>query len=239
MLIKRGCYHTHYNCDGHLYKDQACFSAIYRNIKGRHSIEVFTFITEKHSEHCQVFTDLEVSTWVSELEKVINGFKFSVYQTEGAIGYSEPCIHIVVSGDYNNITWRFILMWIRLTYEYPHCMGAIETMSLNKLPEFSHYGLINLHQLVMTTCFCYETGGGHYTNTKAEFLPYHKIEEILKNETVAQINAIFATRVQGISFYDITGDRRETNTYEDAHAFERRLETYKLNLQKLITHYEN
>lgn len=128
----------------------------------------------------------ELRHHLDQLKKIIP-FKATIKEV---IENDCPCYRIDLTvEDALAIQHKYILSWIRYTYEYPYCVILQEALRLRKEPEFRFESCFNLFNLIGDAFGL--LGGGHSIAYGSDigFLRRKELEAVIKKKR--NLNSIF------------------------------------------------
>jgi hypothetical protein len=153
-------YYTEYEAHGDFNKEKdhhACFAMAFKDVEDyshvSYKIYIYKELKNGHSNFCTIQSKKELEKYIG-LVKSLFKFKFKVEETEA---------EYIVSLELNNlrnIYHRYILTWIRYSYEYPYNVLMADAIKLRKNNKrFRCESLFNLFLLVSQT---FSKSGGYY-----------------------------------------------------------------------------
>ena len=191
-MLKRlsSSYYTNYSATGDFElkfdrdcKNTACFAESFRKLGQRENVseryQIYIYKVDGGDPHAEkgnatFLTKEELHSFIGCVKNV---FPFS-YRINETNGYY--LIDLKVSGP--SINHKFILTWIRYTYEYPFNVCCLYTMDMRKNPKYKYINTINLmHSIAIHHCYM----GGHSiigTFRNPVFYTYGKLAQRLKGK---------------------------------------------------------
>lgn len=193
-------YCTEYSCNGDLVKErsrEACFWHVFRNIDTGHNVKYriilyngTEFSKNEHKSNACLFTKREVRRHLLLL-KSLYPFHYKVldYKSDDDVKYNR----IEVFLELNNVPpmfHKYILTWLRYTYEYPYNVILKDAYALKKDPTFRFESISNLFNLVIG-CFCSNPRDIHQIPENQVSAPMKLIELREKIQKVQRLHDIY------------------------------------------------
>lgn len=144
-------------------KGAACFSQVFRKLEGmalKKQLPIhYNIWINKDPDHVRVnrkdnfcfFTKKELYNHINLLKKLFD-FKFSIKENENSYTVSIDLLGTC-------LMHKYLLTWIRFSYEHPYNIALLEVNKLQQLPEFRFIAKVNIFNLLSSAGFYY--GGGH------------------------------------------------------------------------------
>lgn len=194
-------YHTEYGCTGTINKRmgvEACFSRVFSRV-GNDSDITYTVILYPGTEfgaknrRCNMclFSPKEVKNHLKQLTSI---FPFDFTIKRGVINrYSgkwkcyEVKIHL---HDVPAAFHKYVLTWLRYTYEFPYNVILKDTYRLKKNPIFKFTSIANLFNVV-SNCYPYYVGEGHSILESHIKVPLKKKDLRERLKEVDRLNSLY------------------------------------------------
>lgn len=156
-------YCTEYSCNGDLVKErsrEACFEHVFRHINTGHNVKYriilyrgTEFSKNEHQSNACLFTKREVRRHLLLLKSLYPfHYKVSDYKADDDVKYNRIEVFLELN-DVPPTFHKYILTWLRYTYEYPYNVILKDAYALKKDPTFRFESISNLFNLVIG-CFC-------------------------------------------------------------------------------------
>ena len=194
-------YHTEYSCEGDYTQEMetsACFSAIF-NLKREKASINYTIIIyrgvnlahEHRGSNACLLSKKQIENHIRQAQK-IQPFKFYVKEEKYSV-YDEECDIFKVHLQLNRVELAFhkyLLTWIRYTYEYPYNVLLCDTYKLKKEPCFMFTSIANLFNIVLS---CSEVERGIHQISKIDSVnKFLKVSELRKKlKVISKLNDIY------------------------------------------------
>lgn len=190
-------YHTEYSCSGTFNKKmdtQVCFSQAFHNVRNNSSIQYIVrlypdikFVSENHKSNMCVLNRNEIKNHLRQLTGIFP-FEYRVVKTKVN---NYPCyeVHIHLC-DVPATFHKYVLTWIRYSYEFPYNVILKDTYMLKKDPMFRFTSISNLFNVV-SNCYPYGVGEGHSIFESHIHIPLKKAELRDRIKEVDRLNYIY------------------------------------------------
>ena len=164
-------------------KNTACFAESFRRLsdvdRAKQKYSIYIYKAEGNNPYSEkgnatFLTKKELSTFIGSVKNVFP-FTFKIEETDDYF-----LVHLKIDG--LSIYHKFILTWVRYTYEYPFNVCCLYTMEMRKNPKYCYINTINLmHSISIQHCYM----GGHaiingFKNPK--FYTYAQLAKRMKGQ---------------------------------------------------------
>lgn len=193
-------YCTEYSCEGDIIKrmsKEACFSDVFNRIDVGYSVKYRIILysgiefskNERRSNAC-LFTKKEIRRHLLLLKSLYPfHYKVSDYKAGDNGEYNRIEVLLELS-DVPPTFHKYILSWVRYTYEYPYNVILKDAYALKKDPTFRFESVSNLFNLVIG-CFCSNTEEIHQIPRNQISKPMKLAEVRDKIQKVERLNDIY------------------------------------------------
>lgn len=179
-------------------KDSACFSRVFRELermplKKELPVHYNIWINkdpdrvriERKDNFC-FFTKKELYNHINLLKKLFD-FKFSIKEDKNSYTVSIDLLGTC-------LVHKYLLTWVRYSYEHPYNIALLEVNKLQQLPEFRFIAKVNIFNLLGSAGFYY--GGGHdfVGSSNAKNIEYYfnsGLKKVLKKSETRVLHRIF------------------------------------------------
>lgn len=196
-------YNTEYEVHGTINKkmgNEACFSYVFGGpeyMSNTYKILIFRGLSRaKRSKDNNCFLDKNQLHHHISIVKKLFGFTFSIEEKLNKDMESYFEVTLIMSG--NKMNHKFILTWIRYSYEFPYNMYIVDVYRLKKEEEFKYVNPINIFNIIAG---CYYTGNsGHMLTFPGNMYKVTKTNSLrnslkkVSNDKWSRLNNVF-TRV--------------------------------------------
>lgn len=241
-------YHTEYSCKGTFEKKmsvEACFSFVFRRTGEENVSEEYEVILYKgtdfsratHNSNSCLFTKKQIRNHLRQAQGI---YPFDFYITEApdwGNGYNVFKVRLKltnVPGTFH----KYLLTWLRYTYEYPYNVILYDAYKLKKDPCFRFTSMSDLFNLVLS-CFSEDLRDIHQIARNQVSKPMLKrdIREKLQNiQTLNNVYARLKSKGGKNQIPDKDGDftTSDFEFWESDNIFERRRKPIYMNVYKEI-----
>lgn len=198
-------YWTEYSCKGAFEKEmdtEACFSFVFRNISRKDVSEEYEvilykgtdFSREKHSSNSCLFTKKQIKRHLKQAQDI---YPFDFRITEVADWKDNFDVFKVqlkltdVPGTFH----KYLLTWLRYTYEYPYNVILYDAYKLKKDPCFRFTSMSDLFNLVLG-CFNENPRDIHQIAKNQVSKPMRKKDIRTKLRNIEKLNNVY-TKLKG------------------------------------------
>ena len=193
-------YCTEYSCEGDLVKEmdkEACFGYVFNRIDTGHNVKYRVilysgteFSKNEHQSNACLFTKREVRRHLLLLKSLYPfHYKVSDYKADDDVKYNRIEVFLELS-DVPPTFHKYILTWLRYTYEYPYNVILKDVYALKKDPTFRFESISNLFNLVIG-CFCSNPRDIHQIPRNQVSTPMKLAEVREKIQKVKHLNDIY------------------------------------------------
>lgn len=195
-------YHAEYTCEGSVIADRngdACFSYIFSSLNNAcnnvYKVVVYKddhFLKISRSSNACFLSKTELSNHLRQLQSLYP-FEFSVTEETREISKDLSVPYYVVTihlKDVPGLFHRYVLTWLRYTYEFPYNMILLDTYRLKKLPIFRFTSISNLFNIVSNCANTY-VGEGHSISEAHVHQPLSKKELKERIQYARELNSIY------------------------------------------------
>lgn len=150
-------YYTEYSCDGYLNQDlddAACFSYVFNNIGNKNVSINYNIIIykgtklskEDHNSNACLLTINQLKNHLRQA-KLIYPFKFHIEQCKhNGFDVFEVNLKLI---DVPGMFHKYLLTWVRYTYEFPYNVLLIDTYKLKNEKCFKFSSIANIFNIVL------------------------------------------------------------------------------------------
>lgn len=192
-------YHTEYSCDGDLNKhmaSEACFSYVFGHVHDNDHVKYkiilykgIEFSKNNHRSNACLFGKKEIRNHLALL-KSLYPFHYKVLDCKKE-GKKYDRIEVFLELDNVPATFhKYILTWLRYTYEFPYNVILKDAYALKKDSEFRFESIANLFNLVMG-CYCNNPREIHQIPLNVVSVPMKLSEVREKIQKVGILNDIY------------------------------------------------
>ena len=191
-------YHTEYSCEGDLNRymaTRACFSDVFKYVHSDDHVKYKIILYKgvelsknNHQSNACLFSKKEIRNHLTLL-KSLYPFHYKVLDCKEKGEYDK----IKVFLELNNVPptfHKYILTWLRYTYEYPYNVILKDAYTLKKDPIFRFESISNLFNLVLG-CFCDDIRGIHQIPENCVSVPMKLAEVRKKIQEVQYLHDIY------------------------------------------------
>lgn len=191
-------YHTEYSCVGSYKRKMsvsACFSEIFSRVRDNSDIIYKVLVypgtdlcTEKHYSNACLLSKHEVRNHLRQLRSIYPfGYRvLEKFRDDGQM-YYEVMLHLKgVPVTFH----KYVLTWLRYTYEYPYNVILRDAYMLKKDPAFRFESISNIFNVVSNCCPDY-VGEGHSVSEDSIHDPIKKEELREQIRRVDRLNSIY------------------------------------------------
>lgn len=190
-------YHTEYSCDGTCNKkmsSEVCFSGIFSKITNESDITYnirlypgLDLCVESHNSNACLFTKNELKNHLRQLNDM---YPFS-YRVVEEVVRDKVCYRVVLHlKDVPATFHKYVLTWLRYTYEYPYNVILRDAYILKKDPIFRFESISNIFNVVSICCPAF-VGEGHSISADSINKPLRKKELRDRIKEVNRLNGIY------------------------------------------------
>lgn len=191
-------YHTEYSCEGTYKKKlsrEVCFSEVFDMIEDDSDIKYTVLLypginmcVDKHRSNACLFSVQEVKNHLRQL-RGIYPFSYKVIEkiNEDNVPYFKVTLHIK---DVPASFHKYVLTWLRYTYEYPYNVILRDAYRLKQDPEFRFMSIADLFNVVSNCCNDF-VGEGHSISADNIHRPLKKEELKERIKEVDRLNDIY------------------------------------------------
>lgn len=190
-------YDTVYSCSGELIQNlshRACFGYVFRSDITIKSDIKYTVVLYRGLDYCKengksnacLFSIKEVRNHLRSLKSL---YKFHYRVTSEEDEYPKIIVHLRL----NNVPptfHKYVLTWLRYTYEFPYNVFLKDAYNLKSIPEFRFESISNIFNLVLG-CYCNDLRIIHQVphNFVSKPLKISELKERIKE--VKELNNIY------------------------------------------------
>lgn len=193
-------YCTEYSCEGDLVKEmdkEACFGYVFRLINTCNNVKYriilysgAEFSKNEHQSNACLFTKREIRRHLLLLKSLYPfHYKVSDYKADDDVKYNRIEVFLELN-DVPPMFHKYILTWLRYTYEYPYNVILKDAYALKKDPTFRFESISNLFNLVIG-CFCSNPRDIHQIPRNQVSTPMKLAEVREKIQKVKHLNDIY------------------------------------------------
>lgn len=195
-------YHAEYTCEGSIKTEgngDACFSSIFRSLTNTcnnvYRVVVYKddhFIKLVRGSNACFLSKIELSNHLRQLQSLYP-FKFSIIEETREVDedISVPCYLVTMHlKDVPELFHKYVLTWLRYTYEFPYNTILLDTYRLKKFPIFRFTSISNLFNIV-SNCANVHVGEGHSISESHVHQPLSKKELRERIRKVETLNSIY------------------------------------------------
>lgn len=198
-------YHTEYSCNGKLNQEMlncACFEYIFNHVNQakisiNYRIILYKDITLIHDYHESNYCLLTKNQLENHLRQAQRIYPFTFKIEENNEYYNENGNWSVfeVNLQLNDVLGTFhkyLLTWLRYTYEYPYNVLLVDTYRLKQEKQFKFTSIANLFNLVLSCCD-YEDLRSIHQVPKVSSIPQSLKTKELKNKLtqITKLNELY------------------------------------------------
>ncbi len=241
-------YHTEYSCKGTFEKKmgvEACFSFAFRRTSEENVSEEYEVILYKgtdfsratHNSNSCLFTKKQIRNHLRQAQGI---YPFDFYITEApdwGDGYNVFKVRLKltnVPGTFH----KYLLTWLRYTYEYPYNVILYDAYKLKKDPCFRFTSMSDLFNLVLS-CFSEDPRDIHQIAKNQVSKPMLKRDIREKLQNIQKLNNVYVklkSKGGKNQIPDKDGDftTSDFEFWESDNIFERRRKPIYMNVYKEI-----
>lgn len=194
-------YHAEYTCEGSVIADRygdTCFSYIFDSLvdvcDNIYRVVVYKddhFIKVTRGSNACFLSKTELSNHLRQLQSLYP-FKFLITEDTREVNNQTLPYYIVTIHlkDVPGLFHKYVLTWLRYTYEFPYNMILLDTYRLKRLPMFRFMSISNLFNIVSNCANTY-VGNGHSISESFVHQPLSKKELKERIKHVRALNAIY------------------------------------------------
>lgn len=241
-------YHTEYSCKGTFEKKmsvEACFSFVFRctgeeNVSEEYEVILYKgtdFSRATHNSNSCLFTKKQIRNHLRQAQGI---YPFDFYITEApnwGNGYNVFKVRLKltnVPGTFH----KYLLTWLRYTYEYPYNVILYDAYKLKKDPCFRFTSMSDLFNLVLS-CFSEDPRDIHQIAKNQVSKPMLKRDIREKLQNIQKLNNVYVklkSKGGKNQIPDKDGDftTSDFEFWESDNIFERRRKPIYMNVYKEI-----
>ena len=244
-------FHTEYSSEGTLNKEmerEYCFGDVFYNDAEQdnyYEIRIYKNLSGVEdgakNNACFMSKD-ELFNYIS-IAKRIHDFSLEIDDDE-----EHEMFTVKLSLDAPRVVHRYILTWLRYSYEFPFNMYLMDAMRLKNTTGFRRDDLFNLYNLVSASSG-YEFHGDNIhcignAGWVRKFYPVkEQIQIVEKAENTQEVNDLYpaiAVKIDHLDsiFNDYFEDLKSLEFWQDNKLFKKRVSLYKKN-KELIKEFQN
>lgn len=178
-----------------------CFSSAFNAVKDDSDIQYtirlypgIKFGVDRHKSNICVLNKREIKNHLRQLTEIFP-FEYNVTKTKVN---DYPCYEVYLHLYNVPATFhKYVLTWLRYSYEFPYNVILKDTYILKKDPMFRFTSISNLFNVV-SNCYPYGVGEGHSISESHVHVPLKKAELKERIKEVNRLNSIYQ-ELQGIN----------------------------------------
>lgn len=193
-------YWTEYSCEGAIVKKmgrEACFGYVFNHIGAGYSVKYriilysgIEFSKREYQSNACLFTKREIRRHLLLLKSLYPfHYRVSDYKADDKVKYDRIEVFLELN-DVPPTFHKYILTWLRYTYEYPYNVILKDAYALKKDPTFRFESISNLFNLVIG-CFCSNPRDIHQIPRNQISVPMKLAEVRNRIQEVNHLNDIY------------------------------------------------